>query len=153
MSRLVPYANKGMVVTPGGREGAAAEANIDQAPGTPTQDRIEAVAKYIPSEILAFYVPAVPAIELLKDAALHPVLQKFVFWLAWVLVPVYFLWIGKKDERKWRQIGLSTLAFPIWAYATNRELGVTGAYYDAPGAVILLLFFSLLTAFLLPNKQ
>jgi hypothetical protein len=155
MSRLVPYANKGTTASPGAGPGAAAATDVsaDKAPGTPAQDRIEAIAKYIPSEILAFYVPVVPAIELLKNASVHAVLQKIAFWLAWILVPIYFLWIGNKDARKWRQVSLSTFAFPIWAYATNRELGIFGAYYEAPGALILLLLFTLLTAFLLPKRQ
>jgi hypothetical protein len=154
MSRLVPYARHGAESSPKrAPAGAAAEARTAAtAPGTPTQDRIEAVAKYIPAEILAFYVPVVPAIELLKNAQLHPVLQQIAFWLCWALVPAYFLWIGKGDDRKWRQVVLSTLAFPIWAYATNRELGVLGHYYEAAGALILLLFFSLISAFLLPKK-
>jgi hypothetical protein len=154
MSRLIPYAHRGMTPSPRASAGAAAAAAeaVEDVPGTPTQDRIEAIAKYIPAEILAFYVPVVPAIELLKNAQVHRPLQWFAFGLAWVLVPIYFLWIGKDDARKWNQIILSSLAFPIWAYATNRELGILGAYYEAAGALILLLFFSLLTAFLLPRK-
>jgi hypothetical protein len=114
--------------------------------------RIAAVGAYIPAEILAFYVPVVPAIELLKMQGLRAPLQWIMFFVSWVLVPAYFLWIGKGDDRRARQATISAIAFPIWAYATNREIGIFGSYYDAAGALILLLLFSLLTAFLLPKK-
>lgn len=163
MSRLVPYAGGSAAAasaTGARREGvvrgdaAAVQTGggVAVSSGTPPQDRIAAVGAYIPAEILAFYVPVVPAIELLKTQALHHPLQWFAFLLAWALVPVYFLWIGKGDERRARQVAISSIAFPIWAYATNRDIGPFGSYYDAAGALILLLVFSLLTAFLLPKK-
>jgi hypothetical protein len=158
MSRLVPYRNRlaTRATAPAARrEGAqpeAAPAPQDTGGRTPVEDRIAAVAAYIPAEILAFYVPAVQAIELLKNPGWHGPGQWIALGISWVLVPVYFLWIGRNDDRRWQQVLLSTLAFPIWAYATNRDIGVYASYYDPQLSTLLLLVFSLATAFLLPKK-
>ncbi len=143
MSRLVPYARSA-------RPGMQA----DDAPGNAgpaLKDRIEAISKYIPAEILAFYVPVVPTINLIKPDTHNLTLQWVVFVLAWVLVPVYFFWIAKGDQRLPRQIAISSAAFPIWAFVTNRELGPFGGIYQEAIALMLLMGFSLLTAFLLPR--
>jgi hypothetical protein len=50
------------------------------------------------------------------------------------------------------QIVVSTIAFPIWVYSTNRDVGVCGSVFMEPVALLLLLFFTLLTAFLVPKK-
>lgn len=145
MSRLVPYR--------GGLPAAASAAAVAEGePHTPVPDRIEAVAKYVPAEILAFYVPAVPAIALLHHSEWKPWLHWAAFLISWTLVPLYFLWIGKGDDRRGRQILVSSIAFPIWAYSTNRTIGPFADYYDDALGVILMLVFSLVTAFILPQR-
>ena len=145
MSRLVPYDR-------GGRPAGLQDDEIASPSDTPLKDRIEAISKYVPAEILAFYVPAVPTINLLKAKDLIPAIQWGAFILAWLLIPIYFWWIAKGDQRLPRQILVSVVAFPIWAFVTNRELGPLGAVYDESLGLLLLLVFSLLTAFLLPRR-
>ena len=146
MSRLVPF-----------KGGPAGNAKIVGAGApndpTPTRDRIEAISKYVPAEILAFYVPVVPAITLIKRVEWQSPLQWAAFLFAWVLVPAYFLWIGKDDQRRKLQAAVSSAAFPIWAYVTNRNQGPLASWYDDAFAVVLMLLFSLGTAFILPKRS
>lgn len=149
MSRLVPYA--GGAAPPPGTIRAASEDPPNRP--TPAADRIEAISKYVPAEILAFYVPIVPAINLLQHEAWRPPIQWAAFALAWLLVPVYFVWIAQGDRRRWRQVALSSLAFPIWAYVTGALKGPLAPWYEDAIGVILLLAFSLASAFLLPDRK
>ncbi|HET7154845.1 MAG TPA: hypothetical protein VFI87_05715 [Hyphomicrobiaceae bacterium] len=145
MSRLVPY-------TPfGGKVATAAAADPGGGP-SPTKDRIEAVSKYVPAEILAFYIPAVPAINLLQHAEWIPALQWVAFAVSWLLVPIYFRWVAAGDPRGGLQALVSSVAFPVWAYATNKAVGPLAPWYDEAAALLLLLVFSLVSAFLLPKR-
>jgi len=146
MSRFVPY--KGGPLA-NGKIVAAGASDSD----TPIKDRIEAISKYIPAEILAFYVPAVSAVALVKNSTWHSPLHWLIFVLAWALVPVYFLSIDKEDDRRKLQAWVSSLAFPIWAYVTNRSVGPLGQWYDDAIGMIVMLLFSLLTAFILPKRD
>jgi len=155
MSRLVPYGggtSTGVVVASGNASPAVVAAGAVNGQ-TPARDRIEALAKYVPAEILAFYVPAVPAISLLKHPAWVPWAHWAAFLVAWALVPLYFHSIGKHDARRNRQMFVSSLAFPIWAYVSNRTIGPLAPWYDDAFGVLLMLGFSLATAFLLPERQ
>lgn len=143
MSRLVPYA--------GGPPTAILFAS-GRTPPTPSRDRIEALAKFVPAEILAFYVPIVPAISLLRNPDWIPWFHWLAFLLAWILVPIYFIWVAEGDRRRVRQALVSTLAFPIWAYVTNRTIGPLAPWYEDALGVIVMLLFSLATAFLLPRR-
>jgi hypothetical protein len=111
VSRLVPYAGSSAArKTP---VGAASPAS--QTPSA--EDRLEAVAKYIPGEILAFFLPATSAVEMLARER-RPLAHWVVFGLSCALVPVYFRWVAHGDPRGARQIAISTLAFPVWALLT-----------------------------------
>lgn len=145
MSRLVPYSH----AAPPGMQADAASGDQDPQ----LKQRIEAISKYIPAEILAFYVPVVPTINMIKPADYTGLLQWAAFILAWALIPIYFIWIAKGDQRLPRQIAVSCIAFPIWAFVTNRNLGPFGNLYQEAVALVLLMGFSLLTAFLLPSLQ
>ncbi|WP_321867133.1 hypothetical protein [Paraburkholderia tropica] len=146
MSRLVPYS--------GGSPAAVTAASSGTLPHTPPLDRIEAIAKYVPAEILAFYVPVVPTITMLRHhQEWIPGLQWGAFFLAWVLVPTYFWRIGSGDDRRMFQVIVSTIAFPVWAYVTNRTIGPLAPWYDDALGVVLMLVFSLATAFVLPNRR
>lgn len=148
MSRLVPYAGANAARD----NDAFGAANQKQPTGAAsTKDRLEAVAKYVPGEILAFFLPVVSAIELLP-AEERRAGHWIAFIVSWVLVPIYMKWVAGADQRGPQQIAVSTVAFPIWAYATNREIGALGPWFSEPRALIVLLCFSLLTAFLLPKR-
>lgn len=142
MSRLVPYrdATIGQDAGPGG-----------VAP--PVSARLEAIGKFVPAEILAFYLPASGA-AVLAGADLAMWLQWITFFIGWFAVPAYFLWIARGDERGWRQALVSWVAFPIWVMASNAFWPLRPWILPNPAlALWLLAVFSLLSAFLLPTRN
>jgi hypothetical protein len=152
MSRLIPYA--------GSSRRSVSETVVEAVPAaagtqvTPSgQDRLESIAKYVPAEVLAFYLPAVNAVEMMTKEAKEwqTVLHRGIFAIAWLGVAAYFKWIAKGDARAVRQIIVSTIAFPIWVYATNRNVGVFANFYNDGASLLVLLTFSFICGFLVPQ--
>lgn len=143
MSRLVPYRSQG---------GKILQDQVGPGGDTPPAARLEAVGKFVPAEILAFYLPASGAAQV-AQASLVPVLQWLTFFIGWAAVPVYMLWIAEGDERGGRQAIVSSIAFPIWVMASATFWPIPYMARDAGLALWLLALFSLVTAFLLPSKH
>jgi hypothetical protein len=146
MSRLVPYAGSYEPQRPG----VAADGSAAPVSASP-RERLEAIAKFVPAEVLAFYLPGVNVVQMFP-AEQQTWLHRGLFALAWLGVLAYFRWIAAGDARGPRQIVVSVLAFPIWVYATNRDVGVFGAIYKEPTALLLLLVFTFVCSFLVPQK-
>lgn len=92
---------------PGAREGAAPEED----------DYLERVARFIPSEVLAVYVPVVAILDLQGDTG-----RWAIFGFALALIPL-ILWLRSSAEQPLgRERGLAiwltaTIAFVAWAAA------------------------------------
>lgn len=94
------------------------------APGGPpppaaSDPYTERVAKYVPAEIVAGYFSLS---EVIKQAGAgdprQPWAATALFAVGLVLTPVYLIVVGKpRQPREYVPIGLSTVAFVLWAYA------------------------------------
>lgn len=79
---------------------------------------LEKVAKLVPTEIVAGYIPLVAAAESITSSISRRFsLAVGAFFLGLVLTPIYLLLTGK--PKNWVQvvsIVISTIAFVLWAY-------------------------------------
>jgi hypothetical protein len=93
---------------------AAAQTGATESDNTATR-----IAKLVPAEIVAGYVPLVAAAESVgTDKDFQFKLACAVFFLGFVLTPIYLIGTGKpgKDIVKWINVVSSTIAFGLWAY-------------------------------------
>jgi hypothetical protein len=119
--------------------GVMAPAAVGGAAAPTEDDYLGRLAKYIPAEIVGLYVAmvaAAPATDLHYKTILW-----VIFFLNALLVPIYMLIITSREGKGvlWLQVGLSTLSFPIWAFAMGgpfKEL----SWYQGWMASILLMF-------------
>src|SRR5258708_7897746 len=77
------------------------------------------IAKLVPAEIVAGYVPLVAAAESVgTDKDFQFKLACFVLILGFILTPTYLILTGKpgKNIVKWINVVSSTIAFGLWAY-------------------------------------
>lgn len=144
MSRLVPYRSSTGFLQDGVPHGVDAQIST----------RLEALSKYVPVEILTFYVSASAAAPLAGTDLSSP-LQWITFFIGWIAVPVYILSIAHGDERGPRQAFISSIAFPIWVMnLTSIEFWPVPYMPRNPGLALWSLFlFSLMTALLPPPTQ
>lgn len=141
MSRLVPYETG---------EDSIAQSEVGKAAPLGAK-QLEALAKYVPAEILAFYIPAAGAA---KDAGswAEP-LSWISFLIGWIVVPIYIWWIAQGDRRWKLQAVVSSLAFPIWVIASNIFWPVPFVEENRAFGLWLLALFSLGSAFALPRDK
>jgi hypothetical protein len=99
----------------------------------------ETVAKYVPAEIVAGYLPIS---RLLQTAPLEPQ-RRVLEWLAVgvgvVLSWIYFSKLKTAPEQE-RQVVISTVAFVLWAAALGGPFATLPGYREYIPAVILALF-------------
>lgn len=113
------------------------------------------VALLIPSEIIAGYLFLLGLAGTIKN----PSIQIVGYWVAFaaglILTPVYLNKAAKPGLPKNRHIGLSTIGFIFWAYATTgATLSGTIApnIYDPAISSFLLVLFSLISGKVPLNK-
>lgn len=133
----------------------------DRPPGTGTlasgqdenKERIEKIAKLIPTEIIAGYLPLIGLVELVEIVNLKPGLYVLIFIACWVVIPFYIHWQSEKDpntgmRKPWKcHASLSTVAFLFWAYSVSGDILVPN-YYDVALANILLGLFTIATGWI-----
>ena len=127
----------------------------DKPPGTGTMSSATnntkefggKVAKLIPVEIIAGYLPLIGLVEAVKLENLRPGLYILVFVVCLAMVPIYLNWQSEKDKPKRVHIIVSTLAFPIWAYAVSGHI-ILPQFYDGALANIILGLFTLITGWI-----
>jgi hypothetical protein len=116
-------------------------------------DYLTRIAKYVPTEIVAAYV-FLNGLLISASAAQLPG-ERWLWYLAafvlcWVLTPLYLLRRAAPVAQPRRmQVVLSTVAFPIWAYAVGGGLFVTVA--SGVVASVLLVVFSLVSGLFEPK--
>jgi hypothetical protein len=116
-------------------EGAAAPAS---APNV--DDYLGRLLKYIPAEIVGFYLAAAGLMSPQPGAPNYTGLW-VVFALGFILVPIYF-WIATTREGKrplWSQIVLATIGYPVWVFAIGGPFA-SFTWYRSSVASVLLIF-------------
>jgi hypothetical protein len=148
MSRLI----SSFEVKPAQPPGATVQAH----PGAPAppggqatagQGRIylDLVLKMIPAEVVTLYTFA---IKLAPQAG-----ASFAAWVifiaSWILTPI-LLWLQESKPTNpkwipawWTRLGLATIAFPLWAYATTGE-SLPGITYNGVAALIIVAFYAVI---------
>lgn len=148
MSRFVPAKNRPL---PGPKvANASTKDNV--------KEYTERVAKYVPAEILSAFT--------ILNTTFTSAEGTLKFWgllvstlLLWVLTPIYFWWMKKpEDEPSFKtQVWVSFIAFIIWAYVISGDQGIFGkeglGVYVSQVGVALMVFFTLISGFIIPRKS
>jgi hypothetical protein len=140
---------------------APAAANQAAADQTDTDDYTTRIVKYIPAEVVAFYLAADKLFAKATDVVNANIADIFVrdhlryfsiavFVIALVGTPLYIRQQAT-DDSPWRvQAALSTLAFLIWAYAVQGQ--IFASVYSSAIAAFLVLVFTFASGFVKPGK-
>jgi hypothetical protein len=142
------------LVEPRKRSLSLASASSGNGGSDTLRDYGERVAKYVPAEILAFYTAAVSLIGTADEAASKRL------WL-FGTVGLFFLiatplWLGRfTDNRHVKHTNqvMGVFAFTIWAYAFPLGWFKDKDYYDPIIAGLLLIIFSVVSAFVTPKNE
>jgi hypothetical protein len=84
----------------------------------PDDSVITRVLKFVPTEIVAGYIPLVAAVEAMTDDPTRSfTLACVALSIGFIGTPLYLILVGKpKGWIKWLNVGISTVAFVLWAY-------------------------------------
>lgn len=121
----------------------AAVAAVSAAPSS--DDYLGRLLKYIPAEIVGFYLVAAGLISPKPDTPNFTGLW-VVFALGFILVPIYFWIATSRDQGKGplrSQIVLATIAYPVWVFAIGGPF-VSFSWYRTLVASIVLVFVTVL---------
>jgi hypothetical protein len=139
-----------------GRESALLDTSVSE-PTPRSKDTIneyaERVAKFVPVEVLAFYVAALNVISTTPQDNKQKRLWLFGFvgLFFWIATP---LWLGRFSKvtnvKVINQI-MGIIAFGIWAYAYPAGWFVERGYYDPIVAGLVLILFTFTSAFISPK--
>lgn len=136
-----------------------------QAPGaaqqTDTDDYTTRMVKYIPAEVVAFYLAADKLFVKGAQAVNANIADTFVaghlfyfsiavFVIAVIGTPIYLRQQATEGEPWQVQAAVSTLAFVIWAYAVQGQ--IFAAIYSSAIAAFLVLVFTFASGFVKPGK-
>ena len=129
-----------------------------EAPPEPADNYLERIAKYVPAEVLAFFIFINAILEQAvksggKGAAMAglPVttVAQGALLVGLVLTPL-FVWYVREEGDAWvTNAVVSTVAFPFWAYA----LGAVAfdGFWDGNLAAILLATFTVVSGLIAPR--
>ena len=128
----------------------------------------ERIAKYVPAEVIAFFVTAdslfpdpndtIPSacgsiINMhcfISNPNILPAIVVFVIGL--VATPLY-VWRMRDDGEPWGiHAIMATIAFVVWAYGMHAHIFV-GTLYSAAWRTFFILLFSLASGFIVPTKS
>jgi len=126
---------------------------------TDTDDYTTRMVKYIPAEVVAFYLAADKLF--IKGAEATNIAETFVakhlydfsiavFVIALIGTPIYLRQQATDDEPWMVQAVVSTLAFVIWAYAVQGQMFVP--LYSSAIAAFMVLVFTFASGFVKPGK-
>ena len=110
------------------------------------------IAKYVPAEVVAFYIGVDKIVTGLPNSGsftITPLIQFIVsavlFGLAWAGTPLYLAKQAEPGQDWVAHVTISTVAFPIWAYAVQGTVFTNPVYtgiYNAGIAGILVAVFT-----------
>ena len=146
-------------------ETAAAALPGAAAAQTDTDDYPTRMAKYVPAEVVAFYLAAdklftkgagAAATGLnLAEAFVQKNLYYFsvaVFVIALIGTPFYYRQLATNNEPWKVQAAIATVAFVIWAYAVQGGIYSEAELYSAAIASFLVLVWTFAAGFVKPGK-
>jgi len=120
---------------------------------TASDSYLERVAKYVPGEVLAFFILAQVVHSSGKGALMAgiPVMivAQVAFFVCLILVPLFVWYVREKGDAWVINAIVSTVAFPFWAYA----LGATAFadHWDGNLAAITLVTFTVASGLISPR--
>jgi hypothetical protein len=138
---------------------AAAGASTNQ---TDTDDYATRLVKYIPAEVVAFYLAAdklfAKGAELTDSNIAEAFVAKHLFYfsvavfiIALIGTPIYLRQQRTADDQPWQvQAAISTLAFVVWSYAVQGQIFVS--LYSSAIAALLVLVFTFASGFVKPGR-
>jgi hypothetical protein len=92
------------------RARAASESDADRAIGR--------LVKYIPAEIISGYMLLSGIVTAASQTSNLRIPAAWgLFWLGFLLTPLYLWKIGKPTGVQWWHLPISTISFALWAYA------------------------------------
>jgi hypothetical protein len=120
---------------------------------------LERVAKYVPGEVLAFFIVINAILNQVvqtsgKDALMAgiPVMAvaQVMFFVCLALVPLFVWYVREKGDAWVINAAVSTVAFPFWAYA----IGATAfsEHWDGNLAAITLATFTVVSGLISPRN-
>lgn len=117
------------------------------------QDYLERVAKYVPAEILAAYLTALPIISGTTDSGSKTRKTYFAILLIGcaILTPFYLNFMAESDQPKRTHLIVGSFAYLIWVYSIGGFFTEIG-WYQEPAAALLLIFFSLVSGLIVPTE-
>jgi hypothetical protein len=162
MSRLVrvPQRANDELAIPGLEDVLGPDLGGARSPAIPPDNYLERIAKYVPGEVLAFFIFINVILEqavktggktaMMAGLPVTTVAQGALV-VGLVLTPL-FVWYVREDGDAWiTNAFVSTLAFPFWAYA----LGAVAFedHWDGNLAAILLATFTVMSGLITPRAK
>jgi hypothetical protein len=135
-------------IVAGDRGGRLATANPETL-----QDKLERVAKYVPSEVVATFLFLNGGASTVSTHNGRLVWFGLSFFACLICTPLYFGWIARAEDPKRLQQIVSTTAFLVWAYALGAGFFMELDWYRPVGAIFSVGLFSLVSAFIVPKRQ
>ena len=130
----------------------AGEGVLTSEAGDQFKDRIERVAKYVSSEIVAAYIFFNGVANSEHSHKLRIVYFSVAFMFCLIMTPIYFGKVAEAgDPKRYQQI-VSSIAFILWAYALGVGVFVEFGIYLPILAGLLVGMFSVVSAYLVPSK-
>lgn len=125
----------------------------------PDDSVITRVLKFVPTEIVAGYIPLVAAAEAMANSPERSfTLACVALVVGFIATPIYLIWVGKpKGWFKWLNVVICTIAFVLWAYLLGGPFAMEqmNQYlwaYDKPTASFAVGLFTWIMA-LIPFKK
>jgi hypothetical protein len=138
--------------------GLDTRAAAKQSGSNPAKQYFERIGQYVPAEIIAGYT-TLNAVLLTVTLDMQFWAYLFSFLLCWGLTPVYFHLIAARSDKPSlkKQMIVSAIAFPIWAYNIDAGKGIFGKLgphvYQQGLAAAALVAFSLISGCIIPRKK
>jgi len=116
-------------------------------------DYLGRLVKYIPAEIVGFYLTAAGIIPQGPNKEPNYTALWIVFALGLVLVPVYFWFATTRGGTPplWSQVILATVAYPVWVFAIGGPFASLD-WYKSWIASLVLLFVTVVFAMYKPPQ-
>lgn len=128
--------------------------NTAVAAGSKTSRYGEAVAKYIPAEIIGGYLPLSRILSGAREDTVKTVLEWALFAAGVVLTPIYFERVQKPTPAQKRHVWISTTAFVLWAAALGGPFATIAILRDHQYVMgVLLGGFTWIVGFFPPRKR
>lgn len=112
----------------------------------PEDDYVTRIAKYVPAEIIAIYLPLMNALNAMtaeESASLRKWVYGGLLVLFAVLTPLYFAKMARPGDAKKAHMWLSTAAFVVWAYSLGHFFKLVDWHREWIAAITIAVFTAL----------